>query len=112
MISEDSFAFDPASPDIGAGLRGAAAALARAADADPIDAGEDIKRAEELIEQARNELIDWLRKDPGDPQRYHWKALLTQLNSVLPLIEETGRPGSDGRRERITQARETLESLL
>jgi hypothetical protein len=103
---------DPASPNVSAGLREAATALSRAAGACAADTGPDVSQAEELIEQARSELIDWLRKDPGDPQSYHWKALLTQLNRILPLIESAEKRGDDSLRRRIAQALETLENLF
>jgi hypothetical protein len=41
-MSEDDYVSDPASPDVGAGLR--------EADADPTDTGREINRAKRLIE--------------------------------------------------------------
>ncbi len=98
--------------DVSADLREAALALARAEAAPPLEVQLDASRAEKLVVQARDALIEASRRDPSAPHSPQRKALLARLNGVLSMIVGIEYPSNFVRREMITEAREHLDMMI
>jgi hypothetical protein len=90
----------------------ALAMLERALGEAPAPLTADVDVAERLVVELRDDLIERLRREPGNPLAPAWRAALQRTNAALSLVVGVEYPSGGVHRKLIEQARDTLRALI
>ncbi len=92
--------------------RAALAALERAIPAPPIQLSQEVDTAQRFVVNARDALIERLRREGTAQDGARIKDLLGRLNTALSLMASSEYPASGIQRKPVEQARDLLKGLV